>query len=151
MRQRCRVSCITGASNLYWLTVGQSLLSLQQVGVEGGMLFFVVVVFCFINFHSFSSFSSDPLFHFLYYLFCLSFSGRRHKMTHTGWRVVEPQHNHYYYCPLPFEKTDSNEIRSKFISLNSQIVLKQQEMYLCFCFWVAFHGQNTEMGTSHDL
>ena len=25
----------------------------------------------------------------------LPFSGRRHKMTHKGWRVVKPQHNQY--------------------------------------------------------
>ena len=35
MRQRCCVSCVTVASNRYWLTVGQGLISLQQVRVEG--------------------------------------------------------------------------------------------------------------------
>ena len=34
-----RVSCVTGASNWYWLTVGQGLLSQQQVWVEGECLF----------------------------------------------------------------------------------------------------------------
>ena len=39
VRQRCRVSCVIRASNWYWLTGGQGLLSLQQVRVEGGMFF----------------------------------------------------------------------------------------------------------------
>ena len=57
----------------------------------------------FFTFDSFSSFSAVPLFHLLYYnvplLQCISsvsllpFSGRRHKMTHKGWRVVKPHHN----------------------------------------------------------
>ena len=34
--QRCHVSYVTGASNWYWLTVGQGLLSLKQVRAEGG-------------------------------------------------------------------------------------------------------------------
>ena len=38
MWQRCRVSCVTRTSNWYWLTVGQGLLSLQQVWVEGECL-----------------------------------------------------------------------------------------------------------------
>ena len=65
--QRCRVSCITGASDWYWFTVGQGLLSLQQVRVEGECFYFL-----FLHFHSLSSFSSVPLFHLLYYLFYLS-------------------------------------------------------------------------------
>ena len=31
MRERCRVFCVTRASNRYWLTVGQGLLFLQQL------------------------------------------------------------------------------------------------------------------------
>ena len=62
--QRCLVSNVTGVSNWYWLTVGQGLLSLQQVRVEGE---------CFISsvlhFHSCSSFFTVPLFHLFYYLF----------------------------------------------------------------------------------
>ena len=50
-----------------WLTVGQSLLSLQQVRVEGGMFLFLL----FLHFLSFSSFSPVPRFH-LYYLSSLS-------------------------------------------------------------------------------
>ena len=41
--QRCHVSCITGASYWYWLTVGQILLFLQQVRVKGECFYF----FCF--------------------------------------------------------------------------------------------------------
>ena len=34
-----------------------------------------------------------PLFHLLYYLFYpfVPFSGRRHKTTHKGWRIVKPK------------------------------------------------------------
>ena len=46
LRQRCHVSCVTRASNWYWLTVGQGLLPLQQVGVEGECFYF----FCFFTF-----------------------------------------------------------------------------------------------------
>ena len=46
MRPRCRVSCVTGASNWYWLTVGQGLLFLHQVRVEGECFYF----FCFFTF-----------------------------------------------------------------------------------------------------
>ena len=48
----------------------------------------------FLHFHSCSSFFPVPLFHLFCYLFSfLPFSGRLHKMTHKGWRVVKPQHN----------------------------------------------------------
>ena len=40
-RQRCCVSCVSGVSNWYWLTVGQGLLPLQQVGVEGECFYYV--------------------------------------------------------------------------------------------------------------
>ena len=40
VRRRCPVAFVTGASNWYWLTVGQGLLSLQQVKVEGGCCYF---------------------------------------------------------------------------------------------------------------
>ena len=71
VRQRCRVSYVTGASNWYWLTVGQGLLSLQQVRVQRE---------CFISSVFFSLpliylFSPVPLFHLLYYLFSLSVGG----------------------------------------------------------------------------
>ena len=70
VRQRCRVSCVTGASNWYWLTIVQGLLSLQQVKVEGECFYF----FCFFTFIHFplSSLSLSFLFHLLHYLFCLS-------------------------------------------------------------------------------
>ena len=44
--RRCPLSYITIGSNWYWLTVGQGLLSLQQVRVEGKCLYF----FCFFTF-----------------------------------------------------------------------------------------------------
>ena len=65
--RRCRVSYVTGGSNWDWLTVGQGLLSLSQVRVEGGMFLFLL----FLHFHSCPSFLPVPLFHLLYYLFCL--------------------------------------------------------------------------------
>ena len=64
---RCRVSYVTGASNIYWLTVGQGLLFLQQVRVVGECLYF----FCSFTFIHFP-FSPVPLFYLLYYLFYIS-------------------------------------------------------------------------------
>ena len=97
MRQRCRVSCINGASNWDWLTVGQGLLSLQQVRVEGGFFFssasslsFIFLFLLVLSFIS-STVSSISL---------LPFSGRWHKMTHKGWRVIKPQHNQLHYLLL---------------------------------------------------
>ena len=55
----------------------------------------------FLHFHSCSSFFPVPLFHLLYSLSSISFlpfSGRRHKMTLKGWRVVKPQHKKT--CPV---------------------------------------------------
>ena len=43
---RCRVSYVTWASNWYWLPIGQGLLSLKQVRVEGERFYF----FCFFTF-----------------------------------------------------------------------------------------------------
>ena len=71
VRQRCRVSCVTGESNK--LIAGQSLLSLQQVRVERESFYF----FTFIHFlfsPLFLSFISSTI-------SCISlppFSGRRH-------------------------------------------------------------------------
>ena len=70
------------------LTVGQGLLSLQQVRVEGGMFIFLL----FLHFHSFS-FIRCPSLSFPLLSLLLPFSGRRHKMTHKGWCVVKPQPN----------------------------------------------------------
>ena len=88
--QRCRVSCVTRASNWYWLTVGQGLLSLQQVWVEGECLISSVssLSFIFLSPLSLSFISST-----ISSISLLPFSGRRHKMTHKGWRVVKTQHN----------------------------------------------------------
>ena len=60
VRRRCPVAFVTGASNWYWLTVGQVLLSLQQVGVEGECYLFFSLTF-FLPYPS----------HLLYYLFSL--------------------------------------------------------------------------------
>ena len=56
---------------------------------RGGMFLFQL----FLHFHS--CFFPVRLFHPLYYVFyCfLPFSGRWHKMTHKGWRVIKPQQN----------------------------------------------------------
>ena len=40
VRRKCPVAFVTGAPNWYWLTVGQGLLSLQQVRVEGECCYF---------------------------------------------------------------------------------------------------------------
>ena len=74
VRQKCRVSYVTGVSNWDWLTVGQGLLSLQQVGVEGECFYF----FCFFPIIPvplstlFLSFISSTI-------SFLAFSGRWHK------------------------------------------------------------------------
>ena len=88
--RRCCVSYITGASNWYWLTVGQGLLSLYWVRVEGECFYF----FCFFTFIpvSLSSLSLSFISSTLSSISFLPFSGRRHKMTLKGWRVVKPQH-----------------------------------------------------------
>ena len=65
MRRRYSVAFVTVASNWYWLTIGQGLLSLQQVRVEGEWCCF----FYSFTFTSFPSFFPLPLFHLLYYLF----------------------------------------------------------------------------------
>ena len=57
VRQICHVSYITRASNWYWLTVGQGLLSLQHIRIEGGMFLFLL----FLCFHSFSFFPCPSL------------------------------------------------------------------------------------------
>ena len=87
VRQRCRVSCVTRASNWYWHIVGQGLLSLQQVGIEGECFYFCFFTFIHFPLSSLSlSFISSTI-------SLLPFSGRQHKMTHKGWRVVKPHHN----------------------------------------------------------
>ena len=65
---------------------------------RGRMFLFLL----FLHFHSCSSFFPLLLFHLLYCLFYLfsPFSGRRHKITHKGWRVVKPQQNQKRYAWL---------------------------------------------------
>ena len=80
VRQRCRVSCVTGASNCDWLTVGQGLLFLQQVRVEGEYFYF----FCFLSFINFplSPLSLSFISSTISSVSLLPFSGRWHKITH---------------------------------------------------------------------
>ena len=88
VRQRCRISCVTGPSNWYRLSVGQGLLSLQQVRVEGECFYF----FCFFTFIPvplsplFFSFISSTISS----VSLLPFSGRWHKLTYKDWCVVNP-------------------------------------------------------------
>ena len=84
------VTFVTGAPNWYWLTVGQGLLSLQQVRVEECCYFFCS--FTFFHFPP-SSLSLSFISSTIFSIFFLTFSGRWHKMTHKGWNVVKPQHN----------------------------------------------------------
>ena len=62
VRQRCPVALVTGPSNWYWLTVGQGLLSLQQVRVGENVIISSVPSFSFISlFFPFPSLSSPLL------------------------------------------------------------------------------------------
>ena len=90
--RRCHVSCVTGASNWYWLTVGQGI----PVAGKGTRRMFLFLLFLY--FHSFSSFFPVPRFHLFYYLF--PFSGRRHKMTHKDWSVVKPNTINQYLVEM---------------------------------------------------
>ena len=92
VKQRCHVSYVTGASNWYWLTARQGLLSLQQVRIEGECLYFFYS-FIFIHY----PFFPVPLFYLLYYLFYL-FSPFLWETTQNDlqlslWRVIKPQLN----------------------------------------------------------
>ena len=79
VRRRCPVAFVTGAPSWYWLTVGQGLLFLQQVRVEGECCYF----FCSFTFSHFP-FTSLPLSFISSTISSISFlpfSGRRHKLT----------------------------------------------------------------------
>ena len=78
-----KVSChFTGASSWYWLTVGKGLL-------EGECFYF----FCFFTPVPLSSPFLSFILSTVSSILFLSFSERRHKMTHKGWHVIKPQHN----------------------------------------------------------
>ena len=99
VRWRCPVAFVTMAPNWYWLTVGQSLLSLQQVRVEGECCYFFCS-FTFFQFHL-SSLSLSFISSTISSISFLPFSGRCRKMTHKGWHVIKPQHNQShdnYFC-----------------------------------------------------
>ena len=108
--RRCCVSYITGASNWYWLTVGQGLLSLKWVREEGECFYF----FCFSTFFPvpLSSLSLSFISSTLSSISFLPFSGRRHKMTLKGWRVVKPQHNQYKFTYLMANSADPDHLAS---------------------------------------
>ena len=61
MRQWFPASCVTGASNRYWLTVGQGMLFLQQVRVEGDVFISSVSSLSFIFLLLPCPFLSSPL------------------------------------------------------------------------------------------
>ena len=94
--RRCHVSFVTGASSWYWLIVGQGLLYLYQVRVGRWCFYF----FCFFTFIPvpLSSLSFSFISFAISSVSFLPFSGRRHKMTHKGWRVVKPQLNQSKQC-----------------------------------------------------
>ena len=84
---------------------------------------YLLFLLLFLHFHSFFSFSPVPLFHLLYYLFCLyspflsstvssvsilPFSGRWHKTTYKGWLVIKPQNNQKYLLTCE-PNEDSNQ------------------------------------------
>ena len=107
----CHVSCVIGASNWYWLTVGQGLLSMWQVRVEGEFFYF----FCFFTFIPvpLSSLSLSFISSALFSISFLPFSGRWHKMTHKGWHVVKPQHNKIFFIFILIFPEDNQHEMSK--------------------------------------
>ena len=90
--QRWRVSYVTGASNWYWLPGSWARPAILLAGKgRGGCFYF----FCFFTFIPvpLSSLTLSFISSTISSISFLPFSGRRHKMTHKGWRVVKPQHN----------------------------------------------------------
>ena len=86
--RRCHVSWHWGVQLILAYSWARPAILVAGKGREVMFLFLL-----FLHFHSCSSFF-PVLFHLFCYLFSfLPFSGRRHKMTHKGWRVVKPQHN----------------------------------------------------------
>ena len=81
--------CILRHRGVHWLTVGQGLLSLQQVRVEEGCFYF----FCFFTVIFLSPLSLSFISSTISSISLLTFSGIRYKMTHKGWRVIKPQDN----------------------------------------------------------
>ena len=64
VRQRCRVSCVTGASNWLAYSWARPAILAADTG-RGGMFLFLL----FLHFYSFSSFYLFPLLHLLYYMY----------------------------------------------------------------------------------
>ena len=89
----CEVSCILrhrGVQLILAYSWARPAILVTGKG-RGGCFYF----FCFFTFipaplsSLYLSFISSTI----SYISFLPFSGRRHKMTHKGWRVVKPQHN----------------------------------------------------------
>ena len=110
VRQRCHVSCVTGVSNWYWLTVGQGLLPLQQVGV---VCFFTVIHFppSPLSLSFISSTVSSPF------------------LWETTQNVIIPKHNQLYSCPLSLSFISST-VSSPFLWETTQNVIKPQQNQL---------------------
>ena len=67
------------------LQLGKACYPWSRKGQRGIFLFLLFLPF---HFYFYSCFFPVPLFHLLYYLFCLFFSARWHKMNHKGWHVI---------------------------------------------------------------
>ena len=88
MWRRCRVSYATGAPMAYsWAR-----LAILIAGKGTGVCFHFFCFFPFIPV-ALSSLSVSFVSSTISPISYLPFSGRRHKMTHNGWRVVTPQQN----------------------------------------------------------
>ena len=97
---------------------------------RGGMFLFLL----FLHFHSCSYFFPNRRFHLLYIssISFLPFSGRRHKMTHKGWRVVKPQHNQNNHTHLLFS---ANQITSSRLFIEIHILNVKQCRSRSVGFW----------------
>ena len=69
--------------------------AILEAGKGRGVMFLFLYFFCFFTFIPvpLSSLSISFISSTISSISFLPFSGRRHKMTHKGWRVVKPQHN----------------------------------------------------------
>ena len=116
-----------------------------------GMFLFLLCL----HFHSCSSFF--PVLSFISSISFLPFSGRRHKMTHKGWRVVKPQHNQsvtntklsqsmtksmatcLWFCPFNLDTCISIELRylllkCRYLYLrNTDISIFNHNIEICIC------------------
>ena len=122
VRQRRPVAFVTGIPNWYWLTVGQGLLSLQQVRIEGECCYFfcsaagkdrggMLLFLLFLHFLSFPSFFTIPPFHLLYYLFSfLPFSNQSIKSLYCS---LSP----FYTATWGIPKLNCRHIEAKCVAM----------------------------------